>query len=112
MLTARREGRLRTLADQLEKRHQVATRVVVVDLAARDGADRLAEAVSDLEISLLVNNAGFGCAGRFEGQELDRMRAMVELNCMTPAVLTSSLLPGMCARGRGASSCGPAPTRK
>jgi short-subunit dehydrogenase len=27
---------------------------------------------------------------------------MVELNCMAPAVLTSSLLPGMCGRGRGA----------
>jgi short-subunit dehydrogenase len=30
------------------------------------------------------------------------MRAMVELNCMAPALLTASLLPGMCERGRGA----------
>ena len=102
VLAARREDRLRSLADELEKRHQVATRVVAVDLAARDGADRLAEAVSDLEIGILVNNAGFGCAGRFERQDRERMRAMVELNCMAPTVLTSSLLPGMCERGRGA----------
>jgi short-subunit dehydrogenase len=76
--------------------------VVVVDLGVRDGADRLAEAVRDLEIGILVNNAGFGCAGRFEKQDRERMRAMVELNCMAPAVLTGSLLPGMCERGRGA----------
>ena len=102
VLAARREDRLRSLADELEQRHQVATRVVAVDLAARDGADRLVEAVSDLEISILVNNAGFGCAGRFETQDRERMRAMVEVNCTAPALLTSSLLPGMCERGRGA----------
>jgi short-subunit dehydrogenase len=102
VLTARREDRLRSLADELEKRHRVATRVVALDLAARDGADRLAEAVSDLEIAILVNNAGFGCAGRFEKQDRERMREMVELNCMAPTGLTASLLPGMCERGRGA----------
>jgi short-subunit dehydrogenase len=102
VLAARREDRLRSLADELEKRHQVATRVVVVDLGAREGAERLAEAVSDLEIAILVNNAGFGCAGRFETQDRERMRAMVEVNCAAPAVLTSILLPGMHTRGRGA----------
>jgi hypothetical protein len=102
VLAARREDRLGSLADELEKRHQVATRVVAVDLAAPEGADRLAEAVSDLEIGILVNNAGFGSAGRFENQERQRMRAMVEVNCTAPAVLTSSLLPGMRSRGRGA----------
>jgi len=102
VLTARREDRLRSLADELEKRHQVATRVVAVDLGVRDGADRLTEAVSDLEISILVNNAGFGSAGRFERQDLERMRAMIDVNCVAPAVLTSCLLPGMRERGRGA----------
>jgi short-subunit dehydrogenase len=102
VLAARREDRLRSLADELEKHHQVATRVVAVDLAARDGADHLLETVSDLEISILVNNAGFGRAGRFEGQDRERMREMVALNCMTPALLTGGLLAGMCERGRGA----------
>ncbi len=102
VLAARREDRLRSLSDELEKSHQVETRVVAVDLAAREGADCLVEAVSDLEIGILVNNAGFGSAGRFESQDRERMREMVELNSMTPVLLTSSLLPGMCERGRGA----------
>jgi short-subunit dehydrogenase len=102
VLTARREDRLRSLADELEKRHQVATRVAAADLSVGDGAERLVEMVSDLEIGILVNNAGFGCAGRFERQDREQMRAMVEVNCMAPTVLTAGLLPGMRERGRGA----------
>jgi uncharacterized protein len=102
VLTARREDRLRELAAELEKNHQVGTRVVAVDLAAADGADRLAEAVHDLPIALLVNNAGFGYAGRFEKLDLERLRAMVQVNCMAPVVVTRRLLPAMRSRGKGA----------
>ena len=51
-------------------------------------------AVADLEIAILVNNAGFGGAGRFDKLEPERLRAMVELNCAAPVVLTRALLPG------------------
>jgi short-subunit dehydrogenase len=102
VLTARREERLRELADELEKNHHVGTRVVTVDLAAADGADRLADAVNDLPIGLLVNNAGFGYAGRFEKLDLERLRSMVQVNCMAPVVLTRRLLPAMRERGKGA----------
>ncbi len=102
VLTARREDRLRDLASELEKTERVATRVVAVDLASADGADRLAEAVKDLPIAVLVNNAGFGYAGRFDKLETERLRAMVQVNCVAPVVLTSRLLPAMRERGRGA----------
>jgi hypothetical protein len=102
VLAARREERLRGLAAALEKEPGVGTRVVPVDLAAPEGAERLAAAVSDLEIGVLVNNAGVGLAGRFEGQEVARLREMVQVNCTAPMELTRRLLPGMRARGRGA----------
>ncbi len=102
VLTARREERLRSLADELEKNFNVATRVVAVDLAQAGGAEQLAEGVQDLEISVLVNNAGFGYAGRFEKLEVDRLRQQIELNCVAPVVLTRAFLPPMTSRGRGA----------
>jgi short-subunit dehydrogenase len=102
VLTARREDRLRELAAELEKNHHVATRVVAADLAAPDGADRLAFAVADLDLALLVNNAGFGCAGRFDRADPQRLRDMVQVNCVAPVVLTSKLLPRLLERGRGA----------
>jgi len=102
VLSARREDRLSQLAEELEKRHGVKTRVVAADLAQPEGADRLADAVADLEISVLVNNAGFGYAGRFDKLDPDRLRDMVNLNCLAPLVLTRRLLPGMRARDQGA----------
>ena len=102
VLTARREDKLRELASELEKNHHVATRVVAVDLADPDGSARIADAVADLEIAVLVNNAGFGAAGRFSKLDPSRLREMVQLNCLAPVLLTHRLLPGMLARGRGA----------
>ena len=102
VLAARREDRLKALGDELSKAHGIQTRVVAVDLAAQDGADKLASAVADLPIGILVNNAGFGYAGRFDKLETDRLRAMVMVNCVAPVVLTSRILPAMVKRGRGA----------
>jgi hypothetical protein len=102
VLTARREERLRALADELEKRFHVSTRTVAVDLADPDGPARLADAVRDLEIGVLVNNAGAGYAGRLDKQETERLQAMIALNCHAPTLLTSRLVPGMVERGRGA----------
>lgn len=102
MLTARREDRLKHLAAELTRRYKVETKVIAVDLAEPDGAERLAAGVSDLPVGMLVNNAGFGYAGRFDGLSTERLRDMVIVNCVAPVVLTGRILPGMIERGRGA----------
>jgi short-subunit dehydrogenase len=102
VLTARREDRLRELAGELERRHGIETRVVPIDLSDADGAERLADAVADLEIAILVNNAGFGYVGRFDKLDPARLRDMVQVNCLAPVLLTSRVVPGMKERGRGA----------
>jgi len=102
VLTARREDRLRALADELARDTGVETKVVPADLVAPEGADRVADAVAGLDLGMLVNNAGFGAAGRFEKLATDRLRAMVQVNCTAPVVLTSRLLRAMRTRGRGA----------
>jgi len=115
-LVARREDRLRSLAAELEKSHGVATRSVVADLARPEAVRTALDAVADLEIAILVNNAGFGLPGRFERQSAERLAEMVQLHCAAPVALTAALLPGMRARGRGAviftgsvSGCQPLP---
>jgi uncharacterized protein len=86
----------------LRTAHGVETREVTVDLASDAGADELAAAIEDLDVGMLVSNAGVGYAGRFDKQELARLKQMVTLNCTTHVTLTSKLLPGMLARRRGA----------
>lgn len=102
VLSARRADRLAELAEALEKEHGVRTRVVPIDLAEPDGAARLASAVADLEVGVVVNNAGFGHAGRFDSRDEARLVEMVQVNCTAPLVLAHRLLPAMRRRGRGA----------
>jgi short-subunit dehydrogenase len=102
VLVARREDRLAELAAELEKSYGVETRVVPADLTDLGEVDRLVDAVSDVEISILVNNAGFGYQGRFDKLDPARMNAMVQLNCAAPVALTAWLLPPMIERRRGA----------
>jgi short-subunit dehydrogenase len=101
VLSARREDRLRDLAAELA-RSGVSTRVVPLDLASPGKVSELAAAVSDLDLGIVVNNAGVGYAGRFEPQDPARLREMLELNCAAPMLLTHALLPRLRARGRGA----------
>ena len=102
VLSARREDRLRELAAELEEDFGAATRVVAADLVHPAGVDFLAAAVEGLEISLLINNAGVGYQGRFDLLDAERLRAMVQLNCVAPVALAHRFLPGMRERGRGA----------
>ncbi len=102
VLAARREDRLKELGEELARDHGVAVRTVPVDLATATGVELLLSQVADLEIGILVNNAGVGYSGRFDKQERDRLQQMVQLNCAAPVALTAELLPAMRERGRGA----------
>ena len=97
VLVARREDRLRALADELPGE----AHVVACDLAV--DADSVAEQVDALGLSvdLLVNNAGYGTYGRFLDQDPEREALEVRLNCEAVVRLTHAFLPGMVSRGRG-----------
>jgi short-subunit dehydrogenase len=55
-----------------------------------------------LDIACLINNAGFGLAGRLEAQPPERLGEMIDLNVRALTELSRAVLPGMRARGRGA----------
>jgi short-subunit dehydrogenase len=102
VLVARREQRLRELAEELEQSWKVETRIIAADLAEA-GADAVVAAqLEDLEIGLLVNNAGVGYAGAFLKQESERLTRMIQLNCVAPVALTHRLLPKLVDRDRSA----------
>jgi len=98
VLVARRREPMEALAAQLGKAH-----VFAADLAAPGAAAKLIGDVEALgfEIETLINNAGFGLAGRFEALPLDRQTAMIDLNVRVLTELCRLVLPGMQARRRG-----------
>jgi short-subunit dehydrogenase len=103
-LVARREERLRDLAAEIGKKHDVRIEVVTADVS--DGAERgrLAQDISGrgLTVEVLVNNAGFGSGGAFVGLDGERETEMVRTNVEAVVGLSSAYLPGMVERGRGA----------
>lgn len=103
-LVARREERLRDLAGELASAHGIRAEVLGCDLTAESARSTLMGQIAGLglEVDVLVNNAGFGTAGKFwELDPADELR-MLRTNCEAVLALTHAVLPGMVERRRGA----------
>lgn len=100
-LLARRRERLDELGAKLADDYDIDTVSLPVDLTDRDFMDGLRDRLADLEIGLLVNNAGFGQTGAFLKGDLDADLKMLDVNCRAPLILTHELGNAMKARGRG-----------
>ncbi len=99
-LVARRRDRLEALAAELGGE----VHVFAADLAKEGAAASL---IAELEaeglvVDTLINNAGFGLAGRFERGALGRLSEMIDLNIRNLVELCHLVLPAMRAAGKGA----------
>ena len=104
VLVARREERLRELAEEIGAAHGVRAEVLASDLSDHAARELLVTAVGalGLDIEILVNNAGFGSAGPFQELELDGELRMVRTNVEAVVHLCGAFLPAMVERGQGA----------
>ena len=103
ILTARRSGRLETLAAELRVAHKIEVHLFPADLTQPDApAELLADiAAAGLTIDQLVNNAGFGAQGSFADGDATAQLGMIDLNCRALVALTHGVLPQMIARRAG-----------
>lgn len=103
VLVARREEKLRALADDLEADHAIEAHTVVQDLATREAPAELYEETErrDIQVDVLVNNVGIGTQGAFVGNELDRELDQLQLNMVTPTELIHRYGRDMADRGHG-----------
>ena len=104
LLVARSEDKLIALCNELGLNHNVRAQYFVADLSLPDSAARLLEETRqrNLEIDLLINNAGFGSMGEFGQLDLDRELNMIDLNVRSLVELTHLFLQPMRERGSGA----------
>lgn len=103
-LVARREDRLTALAEEIESQHRVRTDVIASDLSDHAARQRLVDEIRarGLDVSVLINNAGFGSAGRFQHLDLDGELRMVRTNVEAVVHLCGVYVPPMIERGEGA----------
>ncbi len=103
VLVARREDRLKALAEELKAAHAIDVRIIAADLAVDDAPDTIfARLKADsIDVDILVNNAGFGMPGVYTENDWQAHRDYLELMVTGYAHLTHLFLPGMLARGYG-----------
>ena len=89
VITARREDKLNTLKEKIVEKYGVNVRVIVMDLAGFDAAEKLYSIVKDENIDMLINNAGYGMYGWFERQDAAALNRMVQLNVVAAFVLAN-----------------------
>lgn len=98
VLVARRRDRLDALAAELGGSH-----VFPFDLAEPGAPTRLMKEIEaqGLAVETLINNAGFGLAGRFADQSGERQSGMIDLNVRALTELCRLALPPMLERRHG-----------
>jgi hypothetical protein len=98
ILVARRAGRLDDLARELG-----GAETLVADLTVEADLRRVEARIDAAEkLELLINNAGFGLAGRFFETPLEGQTRMHQLHVMATMRLSHAALRGMVRRGKGA----------
>lgn len=103
VLVARTVEKLQALQDELQKMHGVAIHVISKDLSTTQNAVNLYEEVKQrgLDVTMLVNNAGFGVYGGFSDTDLNAELRMINVNIASVVALTKLFVQDMLIRKKG-----------
>jgi len=103
VLVARRADRLEMVAARAKELGAGRVDIKAVDLGQRPAPQTICDQLKgdQIEIHYLVNNAGFGTAGRFSRLPLARELEQIDLNITALVGLTHLLLPAMIERHSG-----------
>jgi len=103
VLVARDEQKLIKAAEQLQVMNNVEVITISKDLFCPGNAFELYDEIvsKDIEIDVLVNNAGQGQYGEFADTDINRLLDIIHLNISSLVVLTNLFLKNMIDRGKG-----------
>jgi short-subunit dehydrogenase len=103
VLVARSGDKLRQLASELEKSHGTRSLILAVDLTEPGASAYVLDQTTraDIQVDVLVNNAGFGQYGYFAENDLEECLRQIQLNVTTLTHLTRLYLPAMVERKSG-----------
>lgn len=103
VLVARREERLKALADELKSEFGVDVFILSKDLSEKNAPREIFEEIQKegIQIDVVVNSAGFGSRGGFAELGEEAQMDMLQVNIAALTHLTRLFLPGIIERGRG-----------
>ena len=103
ILTARSEAALKQVAERLSAQYKINATAIAADIGVPGGGEKLAAEIAHrgLAVDALVNNAGYGIAGGFNGSDRAQQLGMIDLNDRALVELTHIYWPRMLANKRG-----------
>lgn len=101
VLVARDLPRLEERAAGLVSAYGVETFIIQADLSTDVGCSVVEKYISENEINVLINNAGFGINKAFTVSALEAEQNLLDVLVRTPMRLMHTALPGMKARNKG-----------
>jgi len=95
IIIARSADKLNALKEELERQYAIQVHVISVDLVQPHAPQAIFDEIKakKIEISYLINNAGFGGIGKFEERSLQDDVDMISLNVMALTALTRLFIP-------------------
>lgn len=94
--------RARAIAERLAREHGASTRALGVDLTSLECASEVARGCADLDVGLLVNNAGIpGAIGPLLDLDVEAHLAALHVNARAALLLTHHFGQALRARRRG-----------
>jgi uncharacterized protein len=102
VLVARRLALLEELGNQLAEQYGITYRAIAADLSEDNVfEEKIATATQDIDIGLLVSNAGAGNPSEFLSARLEELHKIVRLNIAAHLNLIHYFAPKLAQRGRG-----------
>ena len=103
IIISRKAEDLERVSQEIQKAYSVKVISMQADLSVPAAVQKVYEQcqVQNLQVSTLVNNAGFGSYGIFSDIDMQRQLSMVDLNIRAVTQLTKLFLEQMLLRGSG-----------
>jgi len=103
ILTARSEGKLAAMQQELSSKYGITVQYISKDLSKTEQASQLYDDIkrANYQVSHLVNNAGFGDYGSFLETSLEKELNMIDLNISSLVILSKLFAKDMVARKSG-----------
>ena len=101
IITGRREDTIQALADELSQTYDCTVKVFLIELSNFWQVENFTENIQDLDIHLLVNNAGFGTTKFFHREPFDIYEKMIATHIVAHVKIIYDILPKMIEKGNG-----------
>lgn len=97
IIVSKDKTRLETIRKQIEKEFNVNATAISKDLSTESSADEIYNEVKkeNIEVDVLINNAGFGLLGSYDKVSYDRQRDLLGVNVISVMRLCYLFIPDM-----------------